>query len=120
MNSKINWALDMRIALVYDETQNLKPLDEGEILAIIDEEQEVVEQYENPGFKVGKDVTMDAIMQLGAQAVIVKHGYLDQKSYGLSKGHLSYMLINQYNTLTEIIENLDDVKAKAIDELNEL
>ncbi|AFZ70448.1 hypothetical protein Calag_0703 [Caldisphaera lagunensis DSM 15908] len=109
----------MRIALVYDEEQNLKPLDEGEILAIIDEEQEVVEQYENPGFKIGKDVTMDAILQLGAQAVIVKQGYLDQKSYDLSKGHLSYMLINKYDTLTDIIENLDDVKSKAIDELTQ-
>ncbi|MGC8573048.1 MAG: hypothetical protein C0171_03220 [Caldisphaera sp.] len=110
----------MRIALVYDEGQNLKPLDEGEILAIIDEEQEVVEQYENPGFKIGKDVTMDAIIQLGAQAIIVKHGYLDQKSYDLSKGHLAYMLIDQYNTLTEIIENLDDVKSLAVEELNGL
>ncbi|PMP91763.1 MAG: hypothetical protein C0171_02100 [Caldisphaera sp.] len=110
----------MRIALVYDENQNLKPLDEGEILAVIDEEQEVVEQYENPGFKVGKEVTMDAVLQLNAQAIIVKNGDLDQKSYDLSKGHLSYMLISKYQTLQDIIENLDDVKNSTQEKINEL
>ena len=105
----------MRIALVYDENQNLKPLDEGEILAVIDEE-----QYENPGFKVGKEVTMDAVLQLNAQAIIVKNGDLDQKSYDLSKGHLSYMLISKYQTLQDIIENLDDVKNSTQEKINEL
>ncbi len=108
----------MRIALVYDEKQVLKPLDEGEILGIIDEERKVVEQYENPGFNKDKESTMNAIIQLGAQAIIVKDDSLDKASYEISRGHILYYSISKYNNLYDVIENLNDVKSNPQEKLS--
>ncbi|MEB3692540.1 MAG: hypothetical protein G5Z43_000478 [Caldisphaeraceae archaeon] len=108
---------NMRIALVYDEKQVLKPLDEGEILGIIDEERKVVEQYENPGFNKDKESTMNAIIQLGAQAIIVKDDSLDKASYEMSRGHIVYYPISKYNNLYDVIENLNDVKSNPQEKL---
>lgn len=109
----------MKIALVMDNEHNLTPLDIGEQLAIIDEEKKVVEVYDNPGFGVphgGKEMTMDAILQLEAEAVVVKKAFLCPGSYGMSQGRIKYIVTDAKN-LDEVISNLPKVKENMKDEL---
>ncbi|MUM65261.1 hypothetical protein D1867_08430 [Acidianus infernus] len=108
----------MKIAVTYDKEQNLKPLDEAEIIGVIDEEKKVVEQYENPAYNVSKEATMGIILDLGVDAIIVKNKFLCPGSYMMSYGRLKY-IPTEYNTLQEVLNNLEEVKKKIVEELPE-
>jgi predicted RNase H-like HicB family nuclease len=107
----------MRIAVTYDKNYNLKPLDEAEIIGIIDEEKKEVEQYENPGIG-SKEATMDVILQLNAEAIIVKPQFLCPGSYYMSYGKLKY-IPTTVNTLEEVLNNLEEIKKNLKEELDE-
>ncbi|MEJ2775630.1 hypothetical protein DDW09_03065 [Sulfolobus sp. SCGC AB-777_L09] len=107
----------MRIAVTYDKEFNLKPLDEAEIIGIIDEEKKEVEQYENPG--VGsKEMTMDAILSLSPDAIVVGKQFLCPGSYMMSYGKIKYIPTN-YKTLQDVLNNLETLKKSMSDELDE-
>ncbi len=106
----------MKIAVVYDKEQNLKPLDDGEVLAIIDDEKKVVEQYENPGFQMSKEASMDAILSLGAEAVVVREKFLCPGSYAMSVGRLKY-IPSKFTRLKEVLDNLEELKKSSSEEL---
>ena len=107
----------MRIAVTYDKEFNLKPLDEAEIIGIIDEEKKEVEQYENPG--VGsKEMTMDAILSPSPDAIVVGKQFLCPGSYMMSYGRIKYIPTN-YKTLQEVLNNLETLKKSMRDELDE-
>ncbi|EHP70848.1 MAG: hypothetical protein RXS23_02095 [Metallosphaera yellowstonensis] len=108
----------MRIALTYDKNQNLKPLEESEIIAIIDEEKREVEQYENPAYGMSKEATMAAILELGPEAIVVKPQFLCPGSYMMSYGQVKYIPTN-YSTLKEILDHLEEVKKNIRDDLEE-
>ncbi|BCU68398.1 hypothetical protein HS7_18350 [Sulfolobales archaeon HS-7] len=109
----------MKIGLVMDKEKTITPLDMGENLAVIDEEKKVVEVYENPGFGIphgGKEMTMDAMLSLGVEAVVVKKGFLCPGSYSMSLGNVKYLPVN-FNKLDDVLQNLEEVKKNAIEEL---
>ncbi|AWR98941.1 hypothetical protein [Metallosphaera hakonensis] len=108
----------MRIALTYDKDQNLKPLEESEIIAIIDEEKKEVEQYENPAYAMSKEATMAAILELEPEAIVVKNQFLCPGSYMMSYGRLKY-IPTTFNTLKEILDHLEEVKKNIREELDE-
>jgi len=110
----------MKIGLVMDEDHNLTPLDQGPILAIIDEEKKLVETYENPGYGVphgGKEMAMEAMLTLDAEAVVVKKGFLCPGSYSMSYGRLKY-LPTDHQKLEELLNDLEKVKKEALEELD--
>ena len=107
----------MRIAVTYDKEFNLKPLDEAEIIGIIDEEKREVEQYVNPG--VGsKEMTMDAILSLQPDAIIVGKGFLCPGSYMMSIGRIKY-IPTDLKTLNEVLDNLESLKGDMMEDLEE-
>ncbi|ARM74949.1 hypothetical protein [Acidianus manzaensis] len=108
----------MKIVVTYDKSQNLKPLDEAEIIGVIDEEKKVVEQYENPASGVSKEATMGVILDLGADAIVVKKQFLCPGSYMMSYGRIKY-IPTEYNTLSEVLEHLEDLKTKIAEDLDE-
>lgn len=108
----------MKIVATYDSSQNLKPLDEAEIIGVIDDEKKVVEQYENPANGVSKEATMSVILDLGADAIIVKKQFLCPGSYMMSYGRLKY-IPTEYNTLSEVLEHLEELKKRITEELDE-
>lgn len=107
----------MRIAVTYDKEFNLKPLDEAEIIGLIDEEKKEVGQYENPGIG-SKEMTMDAILSLEPDAIIIKKGFLCPGSYMMSYGRIKYIPTN-FSTLKEVLENLEDLKKNIKEDLEE-
>ncbi|MCY0859706.1 MAG: hypothetical protein OWQ54_04685 [Sulfolobaceae archaeon] len=107
----------MRIAVTYDNEHNLKPLDEADIVGIIDEENKVVEQYENEG-KGSKEMTMGLILNLNADAIIVKERFLCPGSYGMSLGRIRYIPVNAQK-LEEVLSKLEEIKKGITDELDE-
>ncbi|AOL16846.1 hypothetical protein BFU36_09175 [Sulfolobus sp. A20] len=107
----------MRIALTYDRNQELKPLDQAEIIGIIDEEKKEVEQYENPGIG-SKEATMAVILDLNADAIVVRQKFLCPGSYMMSYGRLKYMPTG-YNNLKEVLEHLEEIKKNVKEELDE-
>lgn len=108
----------MKIVVTYDSSQTLKPLDEAEIIGVIDDERKVVEQYENPANGVSKEATMGIILDLGADAIIVKKQFLCPGSYMMSYGRIKY-IPTEYNTLSEVLEHLEELKKKITNELDE-
>ncbi|BBD72954.1 hypothetical protein HS1genome_1343 [Sulfodiicoccus acidiphilus] len=106
----------MKIAVVYDKEKTLKPLDGGEVLAIIDDEKKVVEQYENPGYQMSKEASMEAILDLGAEAIVVKERFLCPGSYAMSVGRLKY-IPSKFDRLNEILDHLEELKKSAAEEL---
>ncbi|MBW9140270.1 MAG: hypothetical protein K1T65_00910 [Candidatus Aramenus sp.] len=108
----------MRIVATYDQNQVLKPLDEADIIAVIDDEKREVEQYENPAKGVSKEAAMSVILDLGAEALVVKRQFLCPGSYMMSQGAIKY-IPTEYNTLKEVLENLEKLKKNAVDELDE-
>jgi len=104
----------MRIAVTYDKDRILRPLDEAEIIGIIDEEKREVEQYENPGIG-SKEATMDVILQIGADAIIVKPQFLCPGSYYMSYGKLKYIVTNA-KTLEDVLNNLEEIKKNGMKE----
>ena len=107
----------MRIALTYDKSQELKPLDEAEVIGIIDEEKREVEQYENPGIG-SKEATMSVILDLNTDAIIVEPKFLCPGSYMMSYGRLKY-IPTKYTKLTEVLEHLEEIKKNVKEELEE-
>jgi len=107
----------MKIVVTYDKEFNLKPLDEAEIIGLIDEEKKEVEQYENPG--VGsKEMTMDAILSLSPDAIVVNKGFLCPGSYMMSYGRIKY-ISTQYTNLNDVLNHLEELKKNIKDELEE-
>ncbi|EZQ06578.1 MULTISPECIES: hypothetical protein [Acidianus] len=108
----------MKIAVTYNKEQQLRPLEEAEIIGIIDDEKKVVEQYENPAYNMSKEATMSVILDIGADAIVVKNQFLCPGSYMMSYGRLKYIQ-TQYNSLQEVLEHLNELKSAATEELNE-
>lgn len=107
----------MKIAVTYDKDYNLKPLDEAEIIGIINEEKKEVEQYENPG--VGsKEMTMDAILSLEPDAIVVGKQFLCPGSYMMSYGRIKY-IPTEYKTLNDVLDHIEELKKNMKDELEE-
>ncbi len=110
----------MRIALFYGaEDFVLKPLKDADILAIIDEEQRVVEQYENPAPELGEEAAIQGILELGVAAMIVKDDTLSQKAYGELKGHVKFMTTD-LNDLYQVLDHLDEIKGTAKDSIEKM
>ncbi|MGC9072354.1 MAG: hypothetical protein ACP5HK_06675 [Acidilobus sp.] len=110
----------MRIALFYgSEDFVLKPLKDAEILAIIDEEQRIVEQYENPAPELGEEVAVQGVIELGASAIIVKDDTLSDSAYKSLKGHVKFMMTD-LKDLYQVLDNLDEVKSTAADKLEKM
>ena len=110
----------MRIAVFYGSQDFvLMPLRSADILAIIDEEQKVVEQYENPAPEFGEEAAVEGILELGASAVIVRDDTLTQSAYKALKGHVKFMPTNM-NNLYEILDKLEEVKSGATDVIEKL
>ncbi|MCY0850836.1 hypothetical protein [Sulfuracidifex metallicus] len=107
----------MRVAVTYDKDQNLKPLDEAELIGIIDDEKKEIEQYENEGIG-SKEATMDLILGLDADAIIVKQGFLCPGSYYMSYGRIKYIPA-KYSNLKEIQEHYEEIKKLTKEELDE-
>ncbi|AAK42754.1 hypothetical protein SULI_02230 [Saccharolobus solfataricus] len=107
----------MRIALTYDKSQELKPLDQAEIIGIIDEEKREVEQYENPGIG-SKEATMSVILDLNADAIVVGPKFLCPGSYMMSYGRLRY-IPTKYGNLKDVLEHLEEIKKNMKEELEE-
>ncbi len=105
----------MRIALFYGgEDFVLKPLKDAEILAVIDEEQRVVEQYENPAPELGEEAAIQGILELGVGAVIVKENTLSERAYGELRGHVKFMRTD-LNDLYQVLDHLEEIKGTASD-----
>ena len=107
----------MRIAVTYDRDFNLRPLDEAEIIGIINEEIGGLEQYENPGIG-SKEVTMSAILSLSPDAIVVSRRFLCPGSYMMSYGKIKYIVTNN-KTLQEVLKNLESLKKNLRDDLDE-
>ncbi|MGC9152504.1 MAG: hypothetical protein ACP5GY_02075 [Vulcanisaeta sp.] len=107
----------MRIAVTYDEDFNLRPLDEAEIISIINEETGELEQYENPGIG-GKEVTMSAILSLSPDAIVVGRRFLCPSSYMVPHGKIKYIVTNN-KTLQEVLKNLESLKKNIRGDLDE-
>ncbi|AHC50882.1 hypothetical protein SUSAZ_01980 [Sulfolobus acidocaldarius SUSAZ] len=110
----------MRIAVTYDREYNLKPLDEAEIIGIIDEEKKEVEQYENAGMG-SKEATMDIILNAinpPPEAIIVGKQFLCPGSYMMSHGRIKYVP-TELKTLNDVLNNLETVKKNMTEELEE-
>ncbi|BBG24659.1 hypothetical protein [Sulfuracidifex tepidarius] len=107
----------MRIAVTYDKEQNLKPLDQADLIGVIDEEKKEIEQYENEGLG-SKEATMDLILGLDADAIIVKEGFLCPGSYYMSYGRIKY-IPSKYSNLKEIQEHFEEIKKSTRDDLEE-
>jgi hypothetical protein len=108
----------MNIAATVDEELNLKPLDEAPYIVLIKEDERVVERYENPAYGMSKEATMHVILQLQPDAIIVKPGFLCPGSYMMSVGQVKYIVAKE-NNLKEVIDNLEELKGKATEELEE-
>ena len=111
--------LALRIAVFYDSSYRLRPIQEAEILAVIDEEQKVVEQYENPALEMGLEAAIDGIFVLGAQALIVGEGTLPKEAYEALKGRVLFMPTS-YKDLYQILDNLDEVKRAATETVSSM
>jgi predicted Fe-Mo cluster-binding NifX family protein len=110
----------LRIALFYGaEDFVLRPLKDADVLAIIDEEQKVVEQYENPAPKFGEEAAIQGILELGASAVIVRDDTLSENAYKALKGHVKFM-VTELKDLYQILDILDELKSNATDEIKEM
>ena len=110
----------MRIALFYGgEDLSLKPLKDAEILGVIDEEQRVVEQYENPAPELGEEAAIQGLLELGVSAVIVKDDTLSESAYRELKGHVKFMR-TELNDLYQVLDHLEEIKGTATDRLEGL
>lgn len=111
---------DLRIAIFYGgQDFALQPLSRAEVLGIIDEEQKVVEQYENPAPEMGSQAAIEGLIELGAKAVIVRDDTLSQSEYKALKGQVKFMP-TQLGNLYDVLEHLEEVKLGAKDQLESL
>ncbi|MGC9112489.1 hypothetical protein [Acidilobus sp.] len=111
---------DLRIAIFYGgQDFALQPLSRAEVLGIIDEEQKVVEQYENPAPEMGSQAVIEGLIELGAKAVIVRDDTLSQSEYKALKGQVKFMP-TQLGNLYDVLEHLEEVKQGAKDQLEGL
>ena len=108
----------MKIAITLNKDSELKPLEGADILGVINEDTKEIIRYQNPGYNISKELTMQAILGLNADAVIVKEKFLCPGSYGMSFGKLKYIL-TQYTNLNDILTNIDILTNHALDELED-
>ncbi len=102
----------MRIAVFYDQDYKLRPLMEASILGVIDEEQKVIEQYENPALEMGEEAAIEGLRLLGVKAIVVNRDTLSSSAYRALKGSLLFMLTS-YTDLYQLIDKLEEVKGSA-------
>ncbi|MDG7044024.1 MAG: hypothetical protein JRN19_00665 [Nitrososphaerota archaeon] len=108
----------MKIAITLNKDNELKPLEEAEILGVISADTKEIIRYQNPGYNISKELTMQAILGLNVDAVVVKEKFLCPGSYGMSFGRLKYVL-TQYTNLNDILTNIDILTKHALDELED-
>ncbi len=117
----------LRIAIFYGgQDFVLQPLDRAEVLGIIDEEQKVVEQYENPALEMGSEAALEGILELGAEAIIVKDDtltadeYKELKEHAKSEGKSLSFMSTSFSNLYDVLEHLEEVKRGAKDSIDKL
>jgi len=109
----------MKIAITLNKDRELlKPLDQAEILGVINANTKETAWYQNPGYNISKELTMQAILGLNVDAVIVKEKFLCPGSYGMSFGRLKYILAQTTN-FADILSGIDILIKRASDELEE-
>ncbi|MEM3637397.1 MAG: hypothetical protein QXX17_06800 [Conexivisphaerales archaeon] len=104
----------MKIAAVIDSNNQLRPLDQGEIIVLIEGEGGK-STFSNPGFGFrhgGKERAMQLILNEGADAVVAKEGFLCPCSYEMSFGKVKYALTDA-NSLQELVDRLSDIELKS-------
>jgi len=104
----------MKIAIPYDLKERLVPLDNALYIGIFDTDSSKLDEKESLGYG-SKEATMQYIIDLGADAVLVKKGFLCPGSYAMSKGKIRYIMVNS-KTLKDAIKELPSVEIR--DELN--
>jgi len=106
----------MKVIATYGKDRTLKPLDEAEVIGIIDKERGSITERVNPGYMMSKEMAMGYILKLGADAIVVKNGFLCPGSYAMSQGRIKYIVVDDDKT-DSLVNSLKD--AKLLDELNE-
>lgn len=106
----------MKVAVTYGKDRTMKPLDEAEIIGVIDEEKGTISEKENPGFMMSKEMTMHYILGMGVDAIVVRNGFLCPGSYAMSAGRLKYIVADD----EKVDSLLNTLKGKKpVDELEE-
>ncbi|MEM3811199.1 MAG: hypothetical protein QXV38_02740, partial [Conexivisphaerales archaeon] len=106
----------MKVVATYGKDHYLKPLDESEIIGVIDKERGKISEMANPGYMMSKEMSMHYILGLGVDAIAVKSGFLCPGSYAMSLGKLKYIVTDQEN-VDSLLYELND--SHPVDELNE-
>ncbi len=106
----------MKIIATYGRDHRLKPLDEAEVIGIIDREKGSITEKVNPGYMMSKEMAMSYILRLGADAIVVKKGFLCPGSYAMSRGKIKYLVLDDDKT-DSLINTLK--ASEPLDELNE-
>ncbi len=91
----------MKIAIAHDKDKNIVPLQEAESIAIYNDEDGSIKEYDNDGFG-SKEATMGSILRLEPDAVAVKEGILCPGSYMMSQGMIKYLVV-EGNTVDNVI-----------------
>ncbi len=106
----------MKVALPFNEKEELKPLDAASYIGVYDTETGSLTKEINVGYMVSKEMAMHQILTMGVDAVAVKEGFLCPGSYWMSRGKLRYVAVSS-RTAKEAINELS--KAKPLQELDE-
>ncbi|MCL4344239.1 MAG: hypothetical protein JRN26_01080 [Nitrososphaerota archaeon] len=106
----------MKIAVTYGKDHTLKPLDEAEIIGIIDKEHGTISEKVNPGYMMSKEMSMHYILGLNVDAIAIRNGFLCPGSYAMSVGKLKYIVTDKEN-VDSLADALND--SKQLDELGE-
>jgi len=100
----------MKIAIPYDLNGSLVPLDMALYIGIFDTDTGSLEEKESLGYG-SKEATTQYIIREGADAVVVKKGFLCPGSYAMSQGSLKYIPVNA-KTLKEAVKELPGAETK--------
>ncbi|MGC8661887.1 MAG: hypothetical protein ACP5TZ_05240 [Nitrososphaeria archaeon] len=106
----------MKIAVTYGKDHSLKPLDEAEIIGIIDKEHGIISEKVNPGYMMSKEMAMHYILGLGVDAIAVRDGFLCPGSYSMSLGKLKYIITDE-EKVDSLANSLNN--SQPVDELGE-
>jgi len=110
----------MKLAVVLDEENKLCSLDMGEKIDLIDTDGKKILEYENPGFQRphgGKEIAMNAILQIKPDALAVKEGFLCPGSYRMSVNRIKYALTNA-NDLEELLSEINNLNHNLVEDLS--
>jgi len=104
----------MKIAIPYDLNKGLVPLEMALYIGIFDTDSKKLEETDSLGYG-SKEATMQYIISTGANAIVVKKGFLCPGSYAMSQGSLRYIPVSA-KTVQEVVNELP--KAEIKDELS--